>query len=84
MPYVNYYPEAPADDPYKWAWFKRTFEVEGETYTEWYGSSQYHSAVVTNFANAGQWQATVDRAQRSPYRATVAAAKGWAERYGRR
>lgn len=66
----------------EWTWERHTFEVEGTTYTEWRGSHPYRSAVVSNFANAGGWQARIGE-QYSPYYRTHTAGKAWCERYGK-
>ncbi len=89
MSYMSDYPQPPeGGDPWAWAW--RRVLHEGDFQGTYYGASQYHSAVV-RYSSTG-WQATMNGTssaasghleQRSPYRVTVAAAKAWAERYGK-
>lgn len=76
--------EAPRD-PYAMTWQRMDYPGTGRT--EWAGSSEYRSATVTQSAvGGGSYQARVVTStgdQYSPYRRTLAAAKAWAERYGR-
>jgi hypothetical protein len=73
------------EDPAPWTWVKHVSGIDGAV--SYRGEHPYRSAWVTRSGGtSGPWQACVPTVsagdQRSPYYASPASAKKWAERYG--
>jgi hypothetical protein len=73
-----------AEDDTPWTWERRVSDIDGSAY--YAGTHPYRSATVTR-STCG-WQARIpalgaELDQRSPYYASPASARAWAERYGK-